>query len=95
MTLKAMILVMKGETYLIGSNKTGQRKEKDPRKNGMEGTADDIHGGKSPSSLTQDTGCLAAAANVSCNMSLEDTDTCNYDDTIEVSPVFDPKAVAS
>lgn len=35
----------------------------------MEGTADDIHGGEAPSSLTQDTGCLAATENVSCNMS--------------------------
>lgn len=63
-------MAMKGETYLIGSNETGERKEKDLGKNGMEGTADDIHGGEAPSSLTQDTSCLAATANVSCNMSL-------------------------
>lgn len=69
-TLQVMILVMKGETYLIGSNKTGERKEKDPRSNGMEGTPDDIYSGEAPSSLTQDTGCLDATANVSCNMSL-------------------------
>jgi hypothetical protein len=51
--LKVTIMVIKGKTYLIGSNKTGERKEKDLRKNGMEGTADDIHGGEAPSSLTQ------------------------------------------